>query len=67
MTLRELHLHISTDRHATITVSKIGYGVVYQNSQWGEIPNKYKDSAVWMAYPIETNHCAVKQWRIILE
>lgn len=67
MTLRELHTRISTDNHATITVSKIGYGIVAQNKHWGEIQKKYKDSEVWMAYPIEANYCAVKQWKIILE
>lgn len=45
MTLRELHTHISTDNHATITVSKISYGIVAQNKHWGDIPKKYKDSA----------------------
>lgn len=67
MTLRDLHTTICTDNHATITVSKIGYGVLYQNKHWGEIPKRYKDSEVWMAYPTEANHCAVKQWKIILK
>lgn len=67
MTLRDLHLRVATDNHAPITVSKIGAGVLCENKYWGEIPKKYKDSEVWMAYPIKADHCAVKRWRVILE
>lgn len=55
MTLRDLIKCVATDNHATYDV------------HWEEIGRRYKDSEVWMAYPIKADHCAVKQWHIILK
>lgn len=67
MTLRELHLHIATDNNAVFTITKLGGGLIAENRHWGDIIRYYKDSEIWMAYPIEANHCAVKRWRVILK
>lgn len=67
MTLRDLIKCVATDNHATYKVTKFGCNHTLDGVYWEEIGRKYKDSEVWMAYPIEADHCAVKQWHIILE
>lgn len=67
MTLRELPTYVATDNHAVFTITKFGGGLVAENRHWGDIIRHYKDSEIWMAYPIEANHCAVKRWRVILK
>ena len=67
MTLRELHMNIATDNNAVFTITKLGGGLIAENRHWGGIIRYYKDSEIWMAYPIEANHCAVKKWGVILK
>ena len=67
MTLRDLIKCVATDNHATYKVTKFGYNHTLDDVHWEEIGRRYKDSEVWMAYPIKSDHCAVKQWHIILK
>lgn len=56
MTLRDLHLCIATDNHATFTITIIGSKLAIKNVHWNDISRRYKDSEVWMAYPIEAGY-----------
>ena len=67
MTLRDLIKCVATDNHATYKVTKFGDNHTLDDVHWEEIGRRYKDSEVWMAYPIKADHCAVKQWHIILK
>ena len=67
MTLRELHMCVSTDNHATFTLTKFGYRFPLKDVHWDEIGNRYKNSEVWMAYPIEVSSCSVKKWSVTLK
>lgn len=67
MTLRDLHMCVATDNHATFTLTKFGYRFPLENVYWNEISNRYKNSEVWAAYPEETSCCSVKKWRVVLK
>ena len=67
MTLRDLIKCVATDNHATYKVTKFGCNNTLDDVHWEEIGRRYKDSEVWMAYPIEADHCTVKQCHIILK
>lgn len=67
MTLRELHTCVATDNHATFTLEKFGYRFPLENVHWDEIGNRYKNSEVWMAYPVEASCCSVKKWKVMLK
>lgn len=67
MTLRELIMRVATDNHATYKLTQIGYNYAVDDVHWEEIGRRYKDSEVWMAYPVEANNCAVKKWNIVLK
>ena len=67
MTLRDLHLCIATDNHATFTITRIGSKLAIKNVHWNDISRRYKDSEVWMAYPVEADYCAVKKWSVVLK
>lgn len=42
MTLRDLRMYVSTDNHATFTLTKVGYMFTLENVHWNEIGNRYK-------------------------
>jgi hypothetical protein len=67
MILLELRTCVDTDNHAVFTITKLGGGLIAENRHFGDIIRYYKDSEIWMAYPIEVNHCAVKRWLVILK
>lgn len=67
MTLRDLRIYVSTDNHATFTLTKVGYMFTLENVHWNEIGNRYKNSEVWEAYPEEVSCYSVKKWCVILK
>lgn len=67
MTLRDLRMYVSTDNHATFTLTKVGYSFPLENVHWNEIGDRYKNSEVWEAYPEEVSYYSVKKWCVILK
>ena len=67
MTLRDLHMCVSTDNHATFTLTNFGHRFILENVHWDEIGSKYKNSEVWEACPEEVSCCSVKKWRVVLK